>query len=105
MCTAKSPSPEQGRGFQMNRKSSRPIRRSAAGQSGNSGDGRIIGKVQKAGANKDHGLLRRYITPSRGSFRREPATVVRVTLERGSASGLVKFGTANQWRDPPWGCC
>src|SRR6266478_4930024 len=84
MCTSKKPLPGAGRGFAINRKSSRPIRRSAAGQSRNSRGGRIIGRC-KRGAKKDHGLLRRYITPSRGSFRREPTTVVRVTLERGSA--------------------
>ena len=38
-----------------------------------------------AGANKDQGLTHEYITPYRGLFHREPATVVRVTLERGSA--------------------
>src|SRR6266481_8393171 len=84
MCTAKSPSPERGRGFEMTA--------NRAAQSG----GRLPVKVEiqeagesavgaNAGANKDHGLLRKYITPSRGSFRREPATVVRVSLERGSA--------------------
>src|SRR5258707_7458745 len=81
---AKSPCPERGSGFEMTA--------NRAAQS----DGRLPVKVEiqeagesavgaKAGANKDHGLLRRYVTPSRGSFHREPATVVRVTLERGSA--------------------
>jgi len=84
MCTAKSLFPELGKGLEVDRKSSRPIRRSAAGQSGNSRGGRIIGKC-KSGSEKDQGLTHEYITLYRGLFRREPTTVVKVTPERGSA--------------------
>src|SRR6266404_8809977 len=83
MCTAKSLFPELGKGLEVDRKSSRPIRRSAASQSGNSRGGRIIGKC-KSGSEKDQGLTHEYITLYRGLFRREPTTVVKVTPERES---------------------